>query len=99
MKRRAAKPKAYAKNQLHSMIEKGDIAGLLLALFSITVVKVIVTLVKVICGLLKKIGKLVVAVTHTAIFAIQLSAARHRALQGKDQRMTLVRARFDNEGG
>jgi hypothetical protein len=87
MKRRRARPKAYAKNQLHSMIEKGDIAGLILALFSIIFVKIISTLVKVICGLLKEIGNLVVAMTYTTIFAIQLTVARHRALQGNDQRI------------
>ena len=85
--KRGARPKAYAKNQLHSMIEKGDVAGLLLALFSIVVVKIIVTLVKAFCGLLKEIGNLVVAMTYTAIFVIQLTTARHRALQGKDQRI------------
>jgi hypothetical protein len=87
MKRRPARPNAYAKNQLHSMIEKGDIAGLILALFSIVVVKIIATLLKVLCGLLKEIGNLVVAMTYTTIFAIQLTVARHRALQGNDQRI------------
>lgn len=87
MKRRGARPKAYAKNQLHSMIEKGDVAGLLLALFSIVVVKTIVMLVKAIYWLLKKVRDLVVATTYTTIFAIQLSIARYRALQGKDQRI------------
>lgn len=84
MKRRPARPQAYAKNQLHSMIEKGDIAGLLLALFSIVVVKIIATLIKAICWLLKEIGNLVVAMTYTIVFAVQLTGARHRALQGKD---------------
>jgi hypothetical protein len=87
MKKREARQRAYAKNQLHSIIEKGDIAGLLLALFSIVVVKIITTIVKVVCGLLKQIGNLVVAMTYTTIFAIQLTVARHRALQGKDQRI------------
>src|SRR5262245_25576503 len=86
MKRKPARQHAYAKNQLHSMIEKGDIAGLLLALFSIVVVKIIATVVMAICGLLKEIGNLVVAMTYTTIFAIQLTVAQHRAFQGKDQR-------------
>jgi hypothetical protein len=87
MKKREARQRAYAKNQLHSMIEKGDVAGLLLALFSIVVVKIIATLVKTIFGLLKEIGYLVVAMTYTTIFAVQLTVARHRAMQGKDQRI------------
>ena len=87
MKKRQARPKAYARNQLHSMIEKGDVAGVILALFSIIVVKIIVTLVKAFCGLLKEIGNLVMAMTSTTTFAIQFTTARHRALQGKDQRI------------
>jgi hypothetical protein len=86
MKRRRARQHAYAKNQLHTMIERGDIAGLILALFFIIVVRTVVALVRGFFSLVKKIGSLVVATTHTTIFAIQLAVARNRALQGSNER-------------
>jgi hypothetical protein len=86
MKRRWARPHAYAKNQFHSMIERGDWAGLLLALFSVGVVKIVVALVGAFFSLLKRIGNLVVATMHTTLFAVQLTVARHRALQASDER-------------
>ena len=86
MKRRQASQHAYAKNQLHTMIERGDIAGLILALFSILVIKTFVALVRVFFRLVKKLGSLAVATTYTTIFAVQLAVARNRALQGIDER-------------
>lgn len=86
MKSRRARQHAYAKNQLHTMIERGDVAGLILALFSIVVIKSIVVLVRAFFRLVRNMGSLVVATTHNAIFAIQLAVARNRALQGNDER-------------
>lgn len=87
MKRRRARQNAYAKNQLHSMIEKGDVAGLILALFSIVAVKTIATVIKVLGRLLMEIWNLIVATIRTSIFAIQLAVAGHRALEGSDERI------------
>jgi hypothetical protein len=86
MKRRRARQHAYAKNQLHTMIERGDFAGLILALFSIVVIKSVVALVSTFFRLVKKIVSVAVATTYTTIFAIQVAVARNRALQGSDER-------------
>jgi len=86
MKRRWARQHAYAKDQLHTMIERGDISGLILALFSILVIKTFVALVRAFFRLVKKLGNLAVATTYTTIFAVQVAVARNRALQGNDER-------------
>jgi hypothetical protein len=68
------------------MIERGDIAGLILALFSILVTKTIVALVRGFFKLVSKLASLAIATMYTTIFAVQVAVARNRALQGNDER-------------
>jgi hypothetical protein len=68
------------------MIDRGDIAGLILAMFSIVVVKTIVALVRALFGLWRMLSNLVVATMYTTMFAVQLAVARNRAVQGNDER-------------
>ena len=86
MNRKQVKNSAFAKHQLQSMLERGDIARLLLALFFIVCIKTFLSLIKVLLGLVRGTVNLAIDTVRTTVFAVQLAVARNRALRAADAR-------------